>query len=45
MKRDAPRPKETPFERMTSLTRRLVAVPKSELPLKRKKAKHKRRQG
>ena len=30
----------TPLERMTDLTRRLVAVPKSELP-KRKKGKRK----
>jgi hypothetical protein len=44
MKQDAPRPKKTPFERMTALTRRLIAVPKSELPIKRKRAKPKRRQ-
>jgi hypothetical protein len=33
---------KTPFERMTDLTRRLVAVPKSEIPTKLKKAKRKR---
>ena len=32
---------KTPLERMTDLTRRLVAVPKSEIPVKRKKAKRK----
>jgi len=32
----------TPLDRMTDLTRRLVAVPKSEIPAKRKKAKQKR---
>jgi len=32
----------TPLERMTELTRRLVAVPKSEIPTKRKKASRKR---
>jgi len=31
----------TPLERMTELTRRLVAVPKSEIPAKRRKAKRK----
>ena len=31
----------TPLERMTDLTRRLIAVPKSEIPTKRKKAKRK----
>ncbi len=37
-----PKPKSrTPLERMTELTRRLVAVPKSEIPRKRKKAKRK----
>ncbi len=30
---------KTPLERMTDLTRRLIAVPKSELPRKRKKSK------
>jgi len=39
-----PKPKpKTPLERMTDLTRRLVAVPKSELPTKRKKRKPKHR--
>ncbi len=33
----------TPLERMTDLTRRLVAVPKSEIPTKRKKGKRKHR--
>ncbi len=32
---------KTPLQRMTDLTRRLVAVPKSEIPTKRKKAKRK----
>jgi hypothetical protein len=32
----------TPFERMTELTRRLVHVPKSELPNKGKPKKRKR---
>jgi len=32
---------KTPLERMTDLTRRLVAVPKSEIP-KRKRPKQKR---
>ena len=32
----------TPFEKMRELTRRLVAVPKSEIPTKRKAAKRKR---
>ena len=32
---------KTPLERMTELTRRIVAVPKSEIPPKRKKAKRK----
>jgi hypothetical protein len=36
-----PRAAKTPLERMTDLTRRLVAVPKSEIPAKRKKAKRK----
>jgi hypothetical protein len=37
---DTPDPKA--FERMTEFTRRLVAVPKSELPIKRKPTKRKR---
>jgi len=32
----------TPLQRMTELTRRLVAVPKSEIPTKRKATKRKR---
>jgi hypothetical protein len=44
--KDPQGPEETPdpkaFERMVELTRRLVAVPKSELPTKRKPAKPKR---
>jgi len=32
----------TPFEKVRELTRRLVAVPKSEIPSKGKKAKRKR---
>ena len=35
------KPNRTPLERMTDLTRRLIAVPKSEIPPKRKKAKRK----
>jgi len=31
---------KTPFERMTSLTRRIVSVPRAELP-KRKKSRRK----
>ena len=39
-----PKPKpKTPLERMTDLTRRIVAVPKAELPPKRKHSKRKRR--
>jgi len=40
-----PKPKpKTPLERMTDLTRRLIAVPKSEIiPAKRKRSKRKRR--
>lgn len=34
---------QSPYERMTDLTRRLVAVAKSEIPTKRKKAKRKHR--
>jgi len=34
--------KNTPLERMTDLTRRLIAVPKSEIPAKRKRPKQKR---
>ena len=33
------KPAPTPFEKMRELTRRLVAVPKSELPTKRKRPK------
>ncbi len=33
------KPDPTPFEKMRELTRRLVAVPKSEIPTKRKKPK------
>jgi len=36
------KPSATPLERMTELTRRLVAVPKSEIPTKRKATKRKR---
>ena len=37
-----PKPKpKTPLERMTDLTRRLVAVPKSEIKSKRKAKKRK----
>jgi len=37
-----PTPKsKTPLERMTELTRRLVAVPKSEIPPPKKKRKRK----
>ena len=36
-----PTPREK-FERMIELTRRLVAVPKSEIPAKRKKVRRKR---
>jgi len=32
---------KTPYEKMTDLTRRLVAVPKAEIPAKRKKTKRK----
>jgi hypothetical protein len=46
MKRTPNGPAETPdpkaFERMKEFTRRLVAVPKSELPTKRKPKKRKR---
>jgi hypothetical protein len=35
------KPDRTPLERMTDLTRRLVQVPKSEIPTKRKKPKRK----
>lgn len=35
-KAPAPKPEPTPFERMRQLTRLVVAVPKSELPNKRK---------
>jgi hypothetical protein len=43
MKRAPLQPKiHTPLERMTDLTRRLVAVPKSEIPTKRKGTKRKR---
>ena len=38
-----PTPREK-FKRMTELTRRLLAVPKSEIQTKRKKAKHRKRQ-
>jgi len=44
--KDPKGPDETPdpkaFERMTELTRRLVAVPKSEIPTKPKPSKRKR---
>ncbi len=36
------KPAPTPFEKMRELTRRLVAVPKSEIPTKRKGRKRKR---
>lgn len=35
------KPEKTPLERMKDLTRRIVAVPKSELPTKRKPLKSK----
>lgn len=38
-----PKPDPTPLQRMTELTRRLVAVPKSELQKQRKPAKRKHR--
>jgi len=42
MKRNPAQPKtRTPLERMTDLTRRLVQVPKSEIPTKRKKRRPK----
>jgi hypothetical protein len=37
-----PQKPKTPLERMTELTRRLVSVPKSEIPAKRKTVKRKR---
>jgi len=37
-----PTPK-TPLERMADLTRRIIAVPKAEIPRKRKTVKRKRR--
>jgi len=37
------KPDPTPFEKMHELTRRLVAVPKSEIPKKRKATKRKHR--
>jgi len=40
MAKPATKPK-TPFEKMRELTRRLVQVPKSEIPTKRKKVKRK----
>jgi len=40
-----PTPKsKTPLERMTELTRRLVQVPKSQIPTKRTKAKRRKHQ-
>jgi hypothetical protein len=36
---------KTPLEKMTDLTRRIVAVRKDELPTKGKRAKRKRRHG
>jgi hypothetical protein len=36
-------PQHTPLERMTDLTRRVLKVPKSELPAKTAKGKRKRR--
>jgi hypothetical protein len=41
MTKPKPKPDKTPFERMTELTRRLVAVPKSEIPKPTKKRKRK----
>lgn len=38
----APKTIKSPLERMTELTRRLVAVPKSEMQTKRKPQKAKR---
>jgi hypothetical protein len=35
-----PKPTKTPLERMTELTRRLVAVPKTEISGKGKRTKH-----
>ena len=40
-KAPAKTPEPSAFERMTEFTRRLVAVPKSELPTKRKPKKRK----
>lgn len=37
-----PKADKTPLQRMTDLTRRIVAVPKSEIPTKRKKRTRKR---
>ncbi len=37
------KPDPTPFEKMRELTRRLVAVPKSEIPTKRKRPTRKHR--
>jgi hypothetical protein len=36
---------KTPLERMTDLTRRLVAVPKSELPKTKTRSTHRRTNG
>jgi len=38
-----PKTERTPLERTADLTRRIIAVPKSELPTKRKKSKRKPR--
>lgn len=42
MTKARPKPDPTPFEKMRELTRRLVAVPKSEIPTKRKRKPPKR---
>ncbi len=42
MRKPRTKPDPTPFEKMRELTRRLVAVPKSEIPTKRKTTKRKR---
>jgi hypothetical protein len=41
-KETATPPPLTPMERLADLTRRIVAVPKSELPPKRKPANHRK---
>ena len=43
MNKPITKPDKTPFERMTELTRRLVAVPKSEVSPTRKPKKRRNR--